>query len=478
MNQRKNLRFTSSRFLWSATLAVSLLSAPLIGKEVKLQPVKDTTIYESEFGTDSNGSGIYFFAGVNGAQGGNRIMRALVAFDLTSIPQNSTIESVTLLLRQETPRNDLTQREVSLHRVLQDWGESTSDAEDGEAGGALAAEGDATWLHTFFSNTENRFWNNPGGDFEESPSASRPVGGRGFYQWSSEELAADVQSWVDDPSSNFGWLIRGQESLNGASNTAKRFTSRHDPAVNTRPELTVVYSETSGPEIVFPQFVAGGGDSTRWILRNNSSMPMAGSIQFFDANGESTQVSVDGGLTDRYNFSIDSWGSVDVSTDSTGNQKAGAAEVHIDSGSADHLDASEVFAVLGSFVSVTGARPEKQWQAYVSRDDSENSGIAVQNPDRSSVAVIKMVLLDSSGMEVATDELTLQAGQRVAQFLGEPLFFPEYFEQNPGPFQGTLNLEVSEGEDVALVGLIQKRSSGALIAIEATNNPFISTPQQ
>jgi len=43
---------------------------------------------------------------------------------------------------------------------------------------------------------------------------------------------------------------------------------------------------------------------------------------------------------------------------------------------------------------------------------------------------------------------------------------------------GTVNLEVTAGEDVALVGLIQKLPSGELIAIEATNNPFISPPQQ
>ena len=89
-----------------------------------------------------------------------------------------------------------------------------------------------------------------------------------------------------------------------------------------------------------------------------------------------------------------------------------------------------------------------------------------------------MILLDSSGEEVATDEQTLQPGQRISQFLGESFLFQEYFEQNPGDFVGTVNLEVTAGEKVALVGLIQKLPSGELIAVEATNNPFISPPQQ
>jgi len=61
----------------------------------------------------------------------------------------------------------------------------------------------------------------------------------------------------------------------------------------------------------------------------------------------------------------------------------------------------------------------------VSRDASENAGIAIQNPDRTSAAVMKMTLLDSSGVEVATDEQTLQPGQRISQFLGESFLFQE-----------------------------------------------------
>lgn len=477
------------RLLILTGLAILLIPGLLLGAEVKLEPVKDTTIYFDEEGNLASGSGDYLFAGINGSNGDNRIMRALIAFDLSEIPAGSKIESVTLYLKQELPRNDLVQREISLHHVQKDWGEGGSDADGGSgpgsggADGAPAEEGDATWLHTFFNDT---FWTNPGGDFEETASASKPVGGNDGYFWSSdpllggaEQLISDVQGWVDDPSTNFGWLIKGPEALDGANYTARRFLSRHVTAVNTRPELTIEYQEpTPGPEFVFPQFVIGDGNATRWILRNNSSTEATGYLAFLDANGESTQVPIGGGMTDRYNFTLNPWGSLSVTSDPTGGLDAGAAHVFVETGSASDMEAAEVFFLLGRYVSVTGARPEKKWQAYVSRNDEENSGIAVQNPDRSSAAVLKLTLLDASGQQVATDELTLLPGRRIAQFLGEDLILKDYFEQNPGPFEGTLNVEVIEGEDVALVGLIQKIPSGALIAVEATNNPYVSEPQR
>jgi hypothetical protein len=441
--------------------------------------MKDTTIYEDEQGSLSNGSGDFLFAGINGSNGGNRIMRSLIAFDLSSIPPGSTIERVTLTMRQSLPRNDFVSREVSLHRVLTDWGEGSSNAEDGEAGGAPASAGDATWLHTSFGDSQ---WATPGGDFQSKASASVGVGGNGFYQWHStnelvtNELVADVQAWTDEPDSNFGWLVKGQESLNGASFTARRFDSRHATAVNSRPILTVKFTsaeEVSRPEIVFPQYVTGNGDSTRIILRNNSGTISSGSISFFDQNGDSAQVSIDGALTDSVRFELEPWGSVDITTDTAGELTAGAIEVFVETESASDLEGTEVFFHLGRYVSVTGARPAKEWQAYVSRNSEEGSGLAVQNPDRIRTATLKMALLNSSGMVVASEDLALLPGQRIAEFLGESEFFKDYFEQNPGDFAGTLNVEVVEGPEVALTGLIQKKPGGDLIAIEATNNPFI-----
>ena len=55
-------------------------------------------------------------------------------------------------------------------------------------------------------------------------------------------MVADVQAWLDDPLTDFGWLLRGNE---GASQTARRFDSRQNSVEANRPVLTIVYTPPS-----------------------------------------------------------------------------------------------------------------------------------------------------------------------------------------------------------------------------------------
>ena len=52
-------------------------------------------------------------------------------------------------------------------------------------------------------------------------------------------MIADVQSWLDNPATNFGWLVLGDES---ASATAKRFDTRESASP---PVLTIEYTRTT-----------------------------------------------------------------------------------------------------------------------------------------------------------------------------------------------------------------------------------------
>jgi len=102
-----------------------------------------------------------------------------------------------------------TARVIELHKLLADWGEGTSQATGEEGQGAPATPNDATWRHRFFDTI---FWTNEGGDFSAVVSASQSVGPVGQYTWSSAQMVADVQSWLENPASNFGWLVLGDES--------------------------------------------------------------------------------------------------------------------------------------------------------------------------------------------------------------------------------------------------------------------------
>ena len=198
---------------------------------VELLPIADNTLFEDTTGSTSNGAGDHFFAGTVAGGGGNEFRRGLLRFDLSSIPDNATINSVSVQLTvSRTISGDVP---VNLHTVLADWGEGGSDAPGQEGQGTTASPGDATWLH---SNFPTQVWDNVGGDFNPNSSATEPVGPNGQYTWTSDQLTADVLSWLADPSTNFGWIVIGDESTSG---TAKRFDTRENPTEDNRPRLIV-----------------------------------------------------------------------------------------------------------------------------------------------------------------------------------------------------------------------------------------------
>ncbi len=199
-----------------------------------LAPVADNTLYESATGALSNGAGEHFFSGRTG-QTTDFLRRALIRFDVSSIPAGSYIQSVSLTMHCSLSSGGA--QTMNLHRVMSDWGESTSVAAPPGGLGAPAAAGDATWLHTF---SPAGFWGTAGGDFAPASSANTVVDAANeFYVWGSTlSLVADVQAWVDGSAMNHGWIVLGNESM---TNTAKRFESREASIVAQRPTLTVTY---------------------------------------------------------------------------------------------------------------------------------------------------------------------------------------------------------------------------------------------
>ena len=215
--------------------AVAMSASPAI---INITPDKDNTLYEYDpaDGDRSNGAGFYFFTGET-AMG--ELRRAVLAFEIAGyIPAGSTILAVTLSMNMSRTALD-TAIIVELHKLLADWGEGTSHAPGEEGDGAPATPNDATWRHRFFDTI---FWTNQGGDFSGTVSASQSVGPIGQYIWTSAQIVADAQSWLDNPASNFGWLVLGDESTIA---TAKRFDSRESASP---PMLTIQY--LPGPRVL------------------------------------------------------------------------------------------------------------------------------------------------------------------------------------------------------------------------------------
>ena len=198
---------------------------------VNINPSKDNTLYEYDplDGDKSNALGFHFFAGETGM---NELRRGVLAFDIAgNIPLGATITAASLSLNMSrTPTN--TAYVMELRKLLADWGEGTSIAPGEEGDGAPATPNDATWRHRFF---DTMFWSAQGGDFSATVSASQLVGPVGQYTWSSAQMVADVQAWLDNPASNFGWLVLGDET---AIATAKRFDTRESASP---PMLTIEF---------------------------------------------------------------------------------------------------------------------------------------------------------------------------------------------------------------------------------------------
>jgi hypothetical protein len=129
---------------------------------------------------------------------------------------------------------------VGIYRLRTSWGEGASQSFGNEGGGALALAGDATWTNRFHLGAA---WLHNGGDFVASPSATQVVGFEDFYSFAAAGTVADVQSWLDVPAGNFGWIIIGDESAGG---TAKRFASRSNPGLEFRPVLIVDFTPPAG----------------------------------------------------------------------------------------------------------------------------------------------------------------------------------------------------------------------------------------
>ena len=215
--------------LWVGAVAIGCwagadLAAPVT---VMLPASKDNTLIESATGSLSNGAGALFVGRTNQAAG-SAIRRALMAFDFSSIPADATITSATLSLTVGQTHG--VAQSMSLFRVTQDWGEGTSS---GSGSGAAATTGDATWVHRFFNSST---WNSPGGDFVGTPSATTAVSGFTGQSWSSAQMASDIQAWRANPSTNFGWVLIGNETT---PLTAYEFSSRE--SAGSGPSLSVTY---------------------------------------------------------------------------------------------------------------------------------------------------------------------------------------------------------------------------------------------
>ena len=240
-------------------IAVILVPSPAASATRSIVASKDNTIYQSAT-NNSAGGAAGIFVGTNGS-GSPR--RGLLAFDIAAnLPARAIVTEVQLHMYLGNAPN-ITGQMIGLHRLNMNWGEGTAGSSTPGVGGGgngfPAGTGDATWITPTF---ESGAWSNPGaaGDFNSLASASTGVSGsvETLTVWrSTPALVDDVQEWLDNPATNFGWTLVNANEL--PSSTVKVFYSRSatqnatggplDPAF--RPMLVVMFVPEPSAAVLF-----------------------------------------------------------------------------------------------------------------------------------------------------------------------------------------------------------------------------------
>lgn len=168
------------------------------------------------------------------SRSGNRNRRALLEFNISSIPAGSTVENASLRLYvQRLPNN---QRTYNAHRVTNSWLEGTGNGDTNNS-----AINGVTWIERQYGNnnwTGNGPWDwaAQGGDFLAAPTASAPTAS-GWMNWN---VFSDVIAWVSGAAVNSGWLIK-DSAENSNNSQSGRFGSAENGTAAERPALDVTY---------------------------------------------------------------------------------------------------------------------------------------------------------------------------------------------------------------------------------------------
>jgi hypothetical protein len=202
---------------------------------IVLNPIQDNSIYSES--NNSNALGGLF----TGETANGDLRRALMEFDIAdNIPAGSIIDSVSLTLTQ-TKIGPASSATFELNSVNAAWGQGTSS---GIGAGGIATQGDATWNFRLF-NTNS--WTSPGGDFRSLASGTTTIGTTlGNYTFASQSgLVSDVQNWLDNSGSNFGWILSAADESIG--NTTARELGSTESSVADRPTLTINFTAVPEP---------------------------------------------------------------------------------------------------------------------------------------------------------------------------------------------------------------------------------------
>jgi hypothetical protein len=194
-------------------------------------------------------------------------------------------------------------------------------------------------------------------------------------------------------------------------------------------------------------------------------------VRFRDNLGNPLPMPIGGQMTATVRYSLDPYGTTEIQPAAGSTLQSGSVQVVSDRGWDSAVKATLVFDVFGKFVSVDSCPPWQRQRFFASLTAAENTGLALQNP---STHPIKATLeLHQTDKVLASAQLQLEPGEQRAYFVDNASLFSTWFENDPGDFRGWVLLDTDPSfNPLSAVGLIQRKNSGALIAVAAGRRAY------
>jgi hypothetical protein len=174
---------------------------------------------------------------------GSQINRTLIKYDLTALSGliSSSSQIVSAHLKMKTYDDpDPGNIDVDVFRVKKDWFEGTQSYAP-----AVDADDAATWQYQVFDETQ---WTSAGcDDSTDRETTSEDVetfsADNTWYSW---DVTDSVKYFFNNPSSNFGWLLKCRSE--GTTKYWRIYGSEHGTGAN-RPYLEITYNTAPAPNL-------------------------------------------------------------------------------------------------------------------------------------------------------------------------------------------------------------------------------------
>jgi len=246
----------------AATLFVATTPGHAQTLTTNLVPVADTYIRDSA-PTSNFGTANPILVGIAGTPVSPPQQRCLFRFSLDSLPAGAVISSANLrLIAVAGPREAY---DFDLNRLLVNW------TEDGATWNARLPG--TPWTTAGAAGTD--FVATPSATAVLSPVSVEPV----TNNFSSPNMVADLQLWLDDPGTNFGWILH---VAGGQPGSGRKLASREDTVF--KPVLTVEYTVSGTPDPATPPTILGTSlesDAIRFSFNAESNRTYA--VEFRDS---------------------------------------------------------------------------------------------------------------------------------------------------------------------------------------------------